>query len=63
MSTATMPEIGALCDFHNPKLGGIRMWPIRGFEKHIIYYRARESGILVIRVLHGARDAEKILGN
>ncbi len=32
-----------------------------GFENHFVFYRPHESGIEVVRVLHGARDLESIL--
>ena len=35
---ADMPEIGAPRQSYNPALEGIRMWPIKGFEKHLIFY-------------------------
>ena len=36
------------------------MWPVRGFEKHVIFYRPVATGIDVVRVLHAARDIEAI---
>jgi plasmid stabilization system protein ParE len=32
--------------------------PIRGFEKHVIFYRPIANGIEVVRVLHASRDLE-----
>ncbi len=37
------------------------MWPIRGFENYLVFYRPIEEGIEVTRVLHGARDIRGIL--
>ncbi len=34
-------------------LRGIRSWPVSGFERHDIFYRAIEERIVVIRVLRG----------
>jgi toxin ParE1/3/4 len=56
-----MPEMGTPRIFDNPELSGLRSWPVRGFEKHLIFYRTSEGGIEVLRVLHGARDLESIL--
>jgi len=47
--------------FRNPRLRDLRIWPIRGFEKIVIFYRPIEGGIEVVRVLHGARDVKGIL--
>lgn len=58
---AKHPEIAVVRDFGRPELAGLRMWPIPGFEKHLIFYRAIDHGIEVIRVLHGSRDIESIL--
>jgi toxin ParE1/3/4 len=58
---AQMPGIGAPKKFRNPQLAGVRQWRIRGFERHLIFYRETQDGIEVIRVLHGARDVESIL--
>jgi len=55
------PEIGTLRIFKNPELEGLRMFPVRGFEMHLVFYRPAHWGIDVIRVLHGARDIERIL--
>ena len=50
------PRAGALRAYNAPALENIRMWPIRGFEKHLIFYREIPGGIEVIRVLYAARD-------
>jgi toxin ParE1/3/4 len=55
-----MPEMGGCCEFSNPAAATCRMWPIRGFEKHVIFYRPTEMGFEVVRVLHAARDIETI---
>ena len=34
-----------------------------GFKKYLVYYRARHDGIEVLRVLHAARDIDRILGS
>jgi len=47
--------------FGRPELEGLRCFRIRGFENHFVFYRPHESGIEVVRVLHGARDLESIL--
>jgi toxin ParE1/3/4 len=53
---ATMPEMGSRRTFDNPALADVRMMPIKGFEKHLIFYRASPDGVEVIRIVHGARD-------
>ncbi len=57
---AEMPGIGVIRDFGNQTLKGMRMWPVPGFPKHLIFYRTTDSELRVIRVLHGARDMESV---
>ncbi len=58
---AKMPEIGTVHDFGQPDLAGLRMWPIRGFEKYLIFYRPTEDSAEVVRVLHASQDTETVL--
>ena len=48
----THPEIGRRRDEFRTSL---RSFPVRKF---VIYYRLRDEGIEIFRVLHGARDGE-----
>ena len=57
---AEMPGMGARRDFTNPRLAGLRSWPITGFRNHLIFYLPVHDGIEVVRVLHGARDLDRI---
>jgi len=54
------PTSGARREFLSPRLSGLRMWSVRGFEKHLLFYRETEEGVEVVRVVHGARDIERI---
>jgi toxin ParE1/3/4 len=53
---AEMPNIGRIREFNNPRLMGIRMWPVPGFPRYIIFYQANEAQVRVLRILHSARD-------
>lgn len=57
------PECGARCRFHSPLLSGLRWIFVPGFPKHMIFYRYSEPEniLLVVHVLHGARDLETVL--
>lgn len=50
------PELGVVRVFRRQELAGIRSFSVKGFDKHLIFYRPLESGIEVLRVIHGARD-------
>ena len=62
-SLLTRPERGALCRFRSPALMGLRWIFIPGFPKHMAFYRylRQEQAILIVQVLHGARNLEIIL--
>lgn len=36
----------------------IRVWPIRGFKNHLIFYQVRKGRLEIVRVLHAAQDIE-----
>ncbi|HWW15869.1 MAG TPA: hypothetical protein VN310_14505 [Candidatus Dormibacteraeota bacterium] len=38
----------------------MRRMPIAGFPRHLIFYRAEEKEIRILRVVHGARDLESL---
>lgn len=58
---ARMPEMGSQKRLKNPRLVGLRMWPIHGFENYLVFYLPITNGIEVIRVIHAARDIPPIL--
>lgn len=55
-----MPLTGTKREFKNPALKGIRMWRVKGFPKHLTFYREFKDGVEIIRVLHSARDIEAL---
>ncbi len=59
---ARMPRLGASRKFRNPKFADVRMWRVPDFEKHLIFYRQLLDGIVVLRLVHGARDLEELFG-
>ena len=50
------PELGLARRFERSDFAGLRSFPVKGFDKHLVFYRPTEHGIEVLRVLHGARD-------
>ena len=53
------PGTGSPCKFAAAELRSTRRLPVApGFGKHLIFYQLSESEILVLRVVHGARDLE-----
>ncbi len=58
---AKRPRIGAPKHLKDPRLHGLRSWPVSGFEAVRIYYLASEDVLRVVRVLHGKRDIDRLL--
>jgi len=56
-----MPGMGHIYASDNPKLSGIRVWAIKGFRNHLVFYRALDDGIDVLTVIHGARNLDAVL--
>jgi toxin ParE1/3/4 len=58
---ARMPGMGTAYDLNNPRLTGLRRWPVKGFNKHLIFYLTDDEQIQVVRLLHSSRDLPTIL--
>ena len=53
-----------------PNLGGLRVsagqpcnarrWPVKDFVNWLIFYLPKRDGVEILRVIHGARDPNKI---
>ncbi len=56
------PKAGAPRHTGNPALVGLRVWPVKGFDEFRVYYVIGEDVFRVVRVLHGRRDIDAILG-
>ncbi len=54
------PRSGSLCNFKSSELQQIRRMPIDKFAKHLVFYQLHEDEIVILRVLHGARDLESL---
>ena len=56
----TQPRSGTPYDSGIARLQGRRRFPVRGFARYLLFYVPRPDGIGIIRVLHGARDIERV---
>jgi len=61
LRVASRPTTGAPCTFQSSVLRNVRRTAIRGFPKHLLFYRFDSGEIFVLRVVHGARDLEHLL--
>lgn len=55
-SLASMPGVGALCNFYHAPLRPLRRWPVKGFENWLIFYLPIAGGVEILALLHGARS-------
>ena len=54
------PRAGSPCSFSAAELGGARRVPVAGFPKHLVFYQSDPDRIVVLRIVHGARDLESL---
>jgi toxin ParE1/3/4 len=57
------PRAGSPCRFRTSELGGIRRMAVSGFPKHLIFYQFRGDELVVLRIVHGARDLEGLFSD
>lgn len=57
---ATHPYMGTTYNCGIDGLREMRRFPVRGFDKYLVFYLPRPTGVEVVRVLHGARDIDRI---
>ena len=58
---ASMPDLGSPWESDERRLANIRYWQISEFPNYLIFYKPVREGILIMRILHGARDIRNIL--
>lgn len=52
------PKIGSIRRFQDRV--DIRMWFVRGFDKCLIFYTENPEEIVILRVIHSARDYYRV---
>jgi toxin ParE1/3/4 len=60
---ADHPKSGSLYDCGIAGLKGLRRFLVKGFDNYLIFYLPQKNGIHVIRILHGARDIDRLLAD
>lgn len=61
LRVVSRPAAGTPCTFRSSELQGVRRTTIPGFPRYLLFYRFDEGEIFVLRVVHGARDLERLL--
>jgi toxin ParE1/3/4 len=59
---AAMPGMGRRWRSDEARIDAIRVWPIPGWT-YLVFYRPTDTGIEVIRILHGARDVTALIAD
>jgi toxin ParE1/3/4 len=59
---ARMPQLGRMAKKIRTS-EQLRMWLSPAFRNYLIFYRELPDGVEIARVLHGARDIQRILEN
>lgn len=57
---ASQPSMGRETRYRSAFLADVRWLPLQGFPKHLAFYRPTKDGIEVIRMLHSARNIERL---
>ena len=60
LRVVSRPASGTPCTFQASELRGVRRTTISGFPKHLLLYRFDGEEVFVLRVVHGARDLERL---
>ena len=50
------PFLGTAYPSDRPELRPLRVWTMPSFRRYLIFYRAMDWGIEVVRIMHGSRD-------
>ena len=56
------PRMARAIELLNPFFVNVRVFPIKNFRPHIVFYRPLRRGIEILPVIHGSRDIERLLG-
>jgi toxin ParE1/3/4 len=58
----TYPGIGTRRMARNRRLTGLRSFGVIGFRNYLVFFRSEHIHVEIVRVLHGARDIDSIMG-
>lgn len=58
---STQPEMGWNPKLRLSSLRGLRLFRVTGFDKNLILYRPLETGVEILRVIHGSQNILRLL--
>jgi toxin ParE1/3/4 len=50
--------LGQVCPFKLAEIVGTRVWHVKGFPNHLIFYRCVDDGVEIARIIHAARNLD-----
>lgn len=60
---AQFPGVGRSREEGDPRTHLLRSFPVRDHPNHLLFYAVEEEAIVLVRVIHGARDIPWTIGN
>ncbi|HKR26127.1 MAG TPA: type II toxin-antitoxin system RelE/ParE family toxin [Acidobacteriaceae bacterium] len=54
------PHAARVISFSDPEISEIRRIPVNDFPRHLVFYQVTQTAVVIVRVLHGARDLESL---
>src|SRR2546426_811669 len=58
---ADFPELGIPWESDERRLQNVRVKPIQGFEKYLVFYRYAQDSAYILRLFHGHQDIQNLL--
>ena len=55
-----MPELGTVTRWKDRRSKPIRIWSVKNFPNHLIFYQVETDELVVLRVLHGSTNYETL---
>src|SRR5262249_16232259 len=55
-----VPGLGRPRRFRRSSLKDLRSWRVDHFPKYLVFYRPVESGVEIVRVMHGAQNLPRL---
>ena len=56
------PYAGALVPGRSIRILSMRRWPVKAFPRYYIYYTADDQRVIIVRIIHSARDTSRQTG-
>ena len=58
---ADFPELGIPWESAEIRLKNVRVKPVHGFDKYLVFYRVSGKDVFVLRIFHGHQNIDSLL--